>query len=311
MKTEKLDTNAIIEKIDFEAVKDHPNILIAAGFWEEERYDAAKICYKFMRQIDDLIDDRKADGTITKNEKGLFTQKVNDWIDCLSDLSSMDPFVRRITETIDKFKIPSSLFNNFSKSMIYDINHDGFPTYNDFILYAEGASVAPASVFVHLCCLGKYNNQYIPPDFDVMEIARPCALFSYLVHIIRDFQKDQFNNLNYFANDILENNNLVPSDLKKIANGAPITKAFRNVIEEYYSYAENYKQETLQIIRRIEDQLEQRYLLSLYIIFNLYLQVFERIDIANGLFITEELNPTPEEVKERILKVCNLLWLVN
>ncbi len=26
-------------------------------------------------------------------------------------------------------------------------------------------------------------------------------MFSYLVHIIRDFQKDQLNNLNYFADE--------------------------------------------------------------------------------------------------------------
>ena len=33
--------------------------------------------------------------------------------------------------------------------------------------------------------------------------ATPCAMFSYLVHIIRDFQKDQQNNLNYFADDVM------------------------------------------------------------------------------------------------------------
>jgi hypothetical protein len=28
--------------------------------------------------------------------------------------------------------------------------------------------------------------------------------------------------------------------------------------------------------------------------------VFERIDIKNGRFTTEELNPTPEETRERV-----------
>ena len=69
MKTKRLDTKSIIKNIDFNAIKDHPNILIAAGFWEEERFDAAKICYKFMRKIDDLIDDRKALGTIENDER--------------------------------------------------------------------------------------------------------------------------------------------------------------------------------------------------------------------------------------------------
>ena len=37
-------------------------------------------------------------------------------------------------------------------------------------------------------------------------------------------------------------------------------------------------------------------------IFNLYLMVFERIDVKNGKFTTEELNPSPEETRERVYK---------
>jgi hypothetical protein len=47
-------------RIDFHKIKDHPNILIAARFWEDDRYEAAKTIYRFMRFIDDMIDDRKA-----------------------------------------------------------------------------------------------------------------------------------------------------------------------------------------------------------------------------------------------------------
>jgi phytoene synthase len=305
MKISNLDTDTIIENIDFEAIKDHPNILIAAGFWEEERYNAAKVCYKFMRKVDDLVDERISEGAISPEEKKLFIDQVNNWIDSLSDLSLVDSKIKQITDTIEKFKIPSSLFNNFSKAMIYDINNEGFDTYKDFITYAEGASVAPASVFVHLCCLNQIDEQYIPPAFDVIEVARPCALFSYLVHIIRDFQKDQQNNLNYFAIDILNKHSLSPSDLKNIAYGAPITSNFRNMIREYCDYAEKYKNDTIRTIDNIKDQLGARYILSLYIIFDLYLQVFERIDIENGSFSAEELNPTPSEIKERVLSICS------
>ncbi|MGD2034135.1 MAG: squalene/phytoene synthase family protein [Bacteroidales bacterium] len=304
MKNYKSEINSVIEKIDFDTIKDHPNILIAAGFWEEERYGAAKICYRFMRKIDDLIDDRKSIGSISVEERTIFISKVNNWINCLNELSSSDPFVDKVRETICRFQIPAELFANFSRSMIYDITHNGFSTFDEFISYAEGASVAPAAVFVHLCCLNKSNGQYYPPEFHVTKVARPCALFSYLVHIIRDFQKDQKNNLNYFALDILKKNNLIPGDLKKIAHGARVTRKFRNVIREYYDQAEKYKQETLTTINEIKDQLEERYILSLNVIFDLYLQVFERIDIENGNFTAEELTPTFSEIKERVLSIC-------
>ena len=46
----------ILNNIDFENIDKHPNILIAARIWDDDRYHAARVCYKFMRMIDDLID---------------------------------------------------------------------------------------------------------------------------------------------------------------------------------------------------------------------------------------------------------------
>lgn len=99
------------------------------------------------------------------------------------------------------------------------------------------------------------NDRFIDPPFNEKEAAIPCAIFSYLVHIIRDFQKDQFNNLNYFADDR---------------------------------------------IIKIRPLMEPRYQLSLEIIFDLYLMVFERINVDKGSFTSLELNPTPEETRKRV-----------
>ncbi|MCD4731476.1 MAG: squalene/phytoene synthase family protein, partial [Bacteroidales bacterium] len=194
-------------------------------------------------------------------------------------------------------------FHVFAKSMIYDINNTGFDTFDDFIHYAEGASVAPASVFVHLCCLNEELQEYVYPTMNLMDIARPCAIFSYLVHIIRDFQIDQQNNLNYFANDILQKNNLTPDDIKMMSNGTPITTNFRKVIAEYVVQAEHYRLETEKVIENITPFLSQHYLLSLKIIYNLYLQVYNRIDIEKGTFTTQELNPTSEEIKKKVIQI--------
>ena len=56
-------------------------------------------------------------------------------------------------------------------------------------------------------------------EYNVIDVARPCALFSYIVHIIRDFQQDQMENLNYFALDVLRKHGLQPADLKAIEPG--------------------------------------------------------------------------------------------
>ena len=214
----------IFDSIDFHKIIDHPNILIAARFWEEERYDAARICYKFMRSIDDLIDDYKAaNKIIAPGERQSFTTYVKEWMDMILVSGKSNPLQKELMETIEKFRIPLWPLEAFGKSMLYDVDHDGFVTMDEFLEYSQGASVAPASIFVHLNSIPKKGE--VPP-FDVREAATPCAIFSYLVHIIRDFQKDQLNNLNYFADDLLLKNNLTRNDLQEIAHGGKVGRNF-------------------------------------------------------------------------------------
>ncbi|MGD0342143.1 MAG: squalene/phytoene synthase family protein [Bacteroidales bacterium] len=294
----------IFNSIDFRQIKDHPNILIAARFWEQDRYCAAKTCYKFMRAIDDLIDDHKAAyKTIAPDEKKEFLANVNEWLKMIIDSEECNPLKKELLETIEDFRIPLWPIEAFAKSMIYDINNDGFATIDSFLEYSQGASVAPASIFVHLNGLTRKNGKYEPPVFDIREASVPCAIFSYIVHIIRDFQKDQLNNLNYFADDIIAKNNLSQRDLNDFAHGRPVNDDFRNLISVYLTLADQYRLKTHDQIKKISPLLEPRYQLSLEIIFALYLMIFERIDIEKGSFTSEELNPTPEETRQRVYEV--------
>jgi phytoene/squalene synthetase len=291
----------ILSTIDFHQIRDHPNILIAANFWEADRFCAAKICYKFMRAIDDLIDNYKAKNKFIKaGDRKEFETNVEDWLKMIIVSKECNPLQQELIETIEKFRIPLWPMEAFAKSMIYDINNDGFPTLNAFLEYSGGASVAPASVFVHLNGIKKVNGKYENPPFDVKWAATSCAIFSYLVHIIRDFQKDQLNNLSYFADDLIIKNGLSRNALREFSKGKPVNKNFRNLIKHYYLLADEYRIKTYDIIKEIRPLLEPRYQLSLEIIFNLYLMVFERIDLKNGKFSIEELNPTPDETRERV-----------
>ena len=294
----------IFNAIDFGKIIDHPNILIAAHFWEAERYEAAKTCYKFMRAIDDLIDNYKSGHlTISMDEKIRLEKDVKNWITIFLNTTPTDREQTELKQTINTFRIPSWPLEAFAKSMIYDIYNDGFPTLQDYLNYAGGASVAPASIFVHLCGLTKENGQYVAPSFDVKEVATPCAIFSYLVHIIRDFVKDHTHNLNYFPDDLMKKYRLDRSNLLEMATGGVITPGFRELIRELYLVADEYRIKTYEIMQEIMPELEPRSQLSLEIIFDLYLMVFERIDIENGNFTTEELNPTAGEIKSRVWEV--------
>ena len=291
----------IFNSIDFDKIIDHPNILIAANFWDEERFCAAKTCYRFMRKIDDLIDNHKAvNRMITAGERKEFLTDVNEWLKMIVISDDCNPEKQALIKTTERFNIPLWPLEAFATSMIYDINNDGFASMESFLTYAQGASVAPASIFVHLSGLTSQDGRYNDPSFDVREAATPCAIFSYLVHIMRDFQKDQFNNLNYFADDLIRENGLTRHDLKNIAHGSPVPDGFRNLIREYCELADNYRMRTHKVIEKIGPAMEPRYRLSLEIIFSLYQMVFERIDVEKGNFTSFELNPAPEETKERV-----------
>jgi phytoene/squalene synthetase len=294
----------IFHNIDFEKIVDHPNILIAASFWDKERYQAALNCYKFMRAIDDLIDNYKTEHVkIGPDNQARFEADVYRWISTVIDTSSEIPTRCELIDTIRRFKIPFWPLEAFARSMVYDIYNDGFPTLGGFINYAGGASVAPASIFVHLCGLKYQDGQYLPPAFDVKEAATPCAIFSYLVHIIRDFRKDHLNNLNYFPDDIIDAYNLDRRQLRLMAEGRPVTAGFRRMIGELYHVADQYREKTLKMISQIKPLVEPRSQLSLEIIFSLYLMVFERIDLKKGTFATEELNPNWMDIKSRVWQV--------
>jgi phytoene/squalene synthetase len=280
---------------------DDPILDIAARFWEDERYDAARICYRSMRTIDDLIDNYKAETQRTSEvEKQKFTILVNNWLEVIADTVPCDNKQNQLIEVIAKFQIPLWSWQSFAKSMIYDIHHNGFRTLTNFLQYAEGASVAPGSITLHLCGVVKHNGRYHPPPFNVREAARPGALFSYLIHIIRDFEKDQRNNLNYFAQDLMNKYKLKPSKLKAIAEGGTIPSRFRQLMNAYYTFAESYRCKTRRILDNIGIYLQPRYRLSLEIVYNLYHLIFERIDILNGSFTSSELTPSKNEVVDRI-----------
>jgi hypothetical protein len=86
----------------------------------------------------------------------------------------------------------------------------------------------------------------------------------------------------------------------EFAQGSPVDKKFRSLMRYYYKLADEYRFKTIDVIKKIRPLLEPRYQLSLDIIFDLYLMVFERIDLNKGSFTTGELNPTSDEIRERV-----------
>jgi len=290
-----------VEDIEFQSILTNPILDIGAHFWEDDRYEAFKICYMSMRVIDDMVDDCKASQeNIAQTDKQELISEVNEWIQTLARSIDDGDETNLFAKTISTFNLPLWPWEKLSTAMIYDVNHNGFESLQTFLNYSEGAAVSPGSIFMHLCGVEKEDGVYRPPRFEIMDAARPLAIFSYLTHIFRDFQKDQMENLNYFAKDLIEESGLNSTMLRDIASGGEIPQGFRDLMEKYYSIATEYQTMARQKLDKIYPYLTPRYRLSLDIIYNLYSQIYERIDIENGNFTASELNPTPEEVQKRV-----------
>lgn len=293
-----------VEK-DFTEILTNPFMDIAARFWEQPRYDAFRTCYRSMRRIDDLVDDRKATGLpIVEPEQVEYHAAISRWLENVRHKSPEDSYTAELLATLDRFSIPLWPWERLCQAMTFDLDNDGFGTFRTFLRYTEGAAVAPAAVFVHLCGVTETDSDSCqPPSFDIRQAARPLALFAYLVHIMRDFQKDQLRGLNYFADDLVAAHSLNREDLQRAADKGEIPSGLRNLFEQYRKIAGYYRHKAKGRLDRLTDLLEPRYLVSLEVIYGLYSLVYERIDPCKGTFSEKELNPTPAEIQTRLQEI--------
>jgi len=265
--------------LEFDQILTNPILDIAARFWDEDRYHAFRVCYRSMRRIDDLVDNRKKSGyLISDDEAAQYARIFHKWLGSVRQGNGIDSLQEEFIETLDKFALPLWPWERLCRAMVYDLKHDGYRSFPVFLRYADGAAVAPAAIFMHLCGVAEHDGGYVKPMYDIRRAARPLALFSYLVHIIRDFQKDQQSNLNYFSDDLLQQYSLNVKKLREIAKGGKIESSFRSLMERYQSFAEYYRRQARQRIVEIAPLLSPRYQLSLEVIYSLYSQIFERID---------------------------------
>lgn len=290
-----------ISEFDFSRILTNPILDIAARLWGNDRYAAFQICYRSMRLTDDLVDNaRTAERPMSETLRSDLADRIRRTVVQLQEGHSDDRSQQQLLDVLKKYRIPLWPWERLARSMLYDLRHEGFASFLSFLRYCEGAAIAPAAVFVHLCGISFGREEVLVPSFDVRRVARPLALFSYLTHIMRDFQKDQKLGLNYFSDDLLRKHDLTPSTLRQIAIGGERLPSFRRLMADYYRITDYYRQRARTVLDQTASLLQPRYLTSLELIYELYLQIFERIDPQSGLFTSNELNPTAAEVQARI-----------
>ena len=305
MKAPEISRLDFLPELSFDEILASPILDIGARCWESERYEAFKVCYRSMRILDNLVDNRRALGTpVSDNERLQFERMIEDFIAALRMKERDDPFAAQLRDVMTRFSIPMWPWQRLAKAMAFDLHHDEFASFIVFLRYCEGAAIAPASVFVHLCGVEKQGDRFVAPPYDIRQAARYLAVFSYLVHILRDIHKDQNAGLNYFSADLLQRSGLTAVMLREKVTTGTIDSRTRGLVAEVVQIAHHYRKKARTGLDQLCPALGERYALSLEVIYSLYCQILERVDAGKGTFSAEELQPSPVEIRNRLQDIA-------
>jgi presqualene diphosphate synthase len=176
----------------------------AALALDGDRYKIFCATYASMRVIDDYVDDDflarpAADRAAARPEALGVTQAWRAGaVAALADGASPAPTARfaETTSALAATHVLAGLdptpWNRLAGAMARDINEAPMPDWPDFLAYAEGATAAPAAVFVETLALRKMGDGRLWTTLEkpAVETIRNSAVLLYLVHIMRDLAED-------------------------------------------------------------------------------------------------------------------------
>ncbi|MDP2699572.1 squalene/phytoene synthase family protein [Thalassospira sp.] len=188
------------------AAAKNANLYRAAMLLNENRQRFFLASYASMRVIDDIVDDgflelpdaeraeNRADTllAIDRWQAQILAAKAN--IDNPHpDDGPLDHAVfRALRLTLGRSDLAADPWVHLADALRKDVAEEPLDEWDDFIRYCDGATAAPASIFVYLLS-ARYDDVigYVSPLGDSpLYYARDMAIFCYIVHILRDLPDD-------------------------------------------------------------------------------------------------------------------------
>lgn len=162
------------------------------------------VTYALMRVIDDFVDEDFMARTPDERQAGrnAAIATVDRW-QAQAELAASGQFVAGPASLFpDLFAVMNRVVGNsdigpypwiaLARAMRADLAEGAFRDWSDFTDYAEGAAVAPASIFIYILAASIDDDlsSSVTLDRPPADFARDLALFCYLVHILRDLSDD-------------------------------------------------------------------------------------------------------------------------
>lgn len=162
--------------------------------------------YASMRVIDDFVDDDflQRDAETRQADRFSALSIIDQWEAAVSEAATgagsvSAPFDERIfsglSVTLGCSDLMALPWTRMAAAMRHDVNEEPFLVWQNFLDYCEGATVAPASIFLYVLGMqqdetGGFRSGLPGSADDPAPVARDMGIFCYLVHILRDLRKD-------------------------------------------------------------------------------------------------------------------------
>jgi phytoene/squalene synthetase len=265
----------------------------AAAALDDTRYSIFCATYASMRVIDDFVDDEflalpKREAAARTNAVETVTFWRDNAIAALVDgvvPSDKDPFQKThvaLAATSHVAIVDPGPWENLSAAMIRDVVEAPMKSWQDFLAYAEGATAAPAAVFIEILALEKRNGRLTSTlHGPAVEHIRNSAILLYLVHIMRDLEKDAAKgpHLLTLPEEMFEALGMTPSIFAAAAStNSALAHRVRSAIADY---ASNFLMPALGELNTLDEKLSANDSAILRGLCIPYIEQYERFATSN------------------------------
>jgi len=223
------------------AAHDKPHLFTASRqFAYAETRRAFASTYASMRLVDDFVDNIPHRRSLAPEARLAADHHIADWLRLVRQAHEGKPadssIWHALADTFARFDLPLEPWQNLAAAMRSDLATPFFRDWDHLRRYMEGASVAPAVVFMHLVLMrpeGPEGRFVAPwPYEEVHAATADLAIFCYWVHILRDVAVDLTlgqDGLIYLPLADLQAFDLAPSDLYAMTEAGEASTVYRRL----------------------------------------------------------------------------------
>ncbi|HEX5042235.1 MAG TPA: squalene/phytoene synthase family protein [Candidatus Polarisedimenticolaceae bacterium] len=227
---------------------------------DPERYRFFVAAYASMRWIDDQVDDGflALPGTERGAQRQAFLHRIDAW-ETWVDAAAQGRFRARpeipaaelyvaLQEVLRPADLGTWPWRLLADSLRRDVAEEPVLTWEQFFAYCEGATVAPAAVFLFLLgwTKGRDGRLSFGSEETLRAVARRMGRFCYLVHILRDLRLDaaRADQLLSVPRELLQEHGLTVEAFKDAVLGGDARSA-EPVLETFLGVAQVHRDAAL------------------------------------------------------------------